>query len=188
MRYKNLIPWIAPLALLFLSVTAKAQLTFDKPKEKPPLSNPYTVNMARPELTKATEDVLKGCKIEMDTVQTNLEKGRFITKPWIFVKGLNTRTDLEYVSRLPASEARNWLRGRYYLEIILLPFDSKTSQLQVIAHIEGQMVDGVGTKWVESPSNGRIEDEVLRALAGKILGLDLNPKPNMKRRIMDCEF
>ncbi len=174
---------------LFVVVnSAHAQINFGKPKEQPPLPNPYTINLPRADVSKAVQEILQSCTIEIDTEKTNVTKGNFVTKSWVFTKGLNTRTDLEYVSNLPAGESRNWLKGRYALEINVLPLDEKRSQLQVIARIQGQMADVVGSKWVESTSNGRVEEEAIRAIAGKILGLDLNPKPNMKRRLMGCEF
>lgn len=188
MRLKLEFLLVAIFAVLILSVSASAQFVFDKPKEKPPLDNPYTINVARADVIKSIQEVIQTCKIEIDPDNTKLEKGLFVTKPWIFTKGLNVKNDLEHVSNLPASDSRNWLKGRYYLEITVLPLDDKRSQIQVAAHIQGQMVDVGMTKWVDSPSNGYIEDESLRGLAGKIIGLDLNPKPNMKRRLMACEY
>lgn len=175
--------------ILFVSVnSAQAQINFGKAKEAPPLPNPYTINLPRADVTKAVQEILQSCTIEIDTEKTNITKGNFVTKPWVFTKGLNIRTDLEHVSILPAGESRNWLKGRYALEINVLPLDEKRSQLQIIARIQGQMADVAGTKWIESASNGKLEEEAIRAIAGKILGLDLNPKPNMKRRLMGCEF
>lgn len=186
MKYKS-IAFAFVLTFVFLA-TAKAQIVFDKPKDKPPLDNPYTINVPREQIVREIQEVLQTCKIVLDTEKTKLEKGRFVTKPWIFSQGVNVKTDLEHVSRLPAGDARSWIKGRYALEINILPLDEKRSQLQVSAYIQGQIADMAGTKWIESQSNGDIEDDTLRGLAGKILGLDLSKKTNGKRRIMNCEF
>lgn len=168
--------------------TISAQIVFDKPKEKPPLDNPYTINLSREQITRELQEVLQGCKITMDVEKTKVERGHFVTKSFVFTQGLNVKTDLENVARLPAGDARSWLKGRYTLEINILPLDEKRSQLQVIAYIQGQIADLAGTKWIDSPSNGKLEDETMRGLAGKIIGLDLGKKENAKRRIMNCEF
>lgn len=184
-------PRLIAIAIVFTFVfvaAAHAQIVFDRPKEKLPLDNPYTINVPREQIAREIQEVLQSCKITLDTEKTKVEKGRYVTKPWVFTQGLNVRTDLEHVARLPAGEARSWLKGRYTLEINILPLDEKRSQLQIIAYIQGQIADMAGTKWIDSPSNGSLEDEVMRGLAGKIIGLDLGKKENGKRRIMNCEF
>jgi hypothetical protein len=186
MRLKLIV--LAFALLVLVSSATLSQINFGKPKDTPPLDNPYTVNVSREEITKQIQEVLQTCNIEIDKQKTNVEKGRFVTTPWLFTRGVNTKTDLLNVSNLPAADARNWLKGRYTLEINILPLDDKRSQLQVITYIQGQMADVVGTKWVESPSNGKIEDDTLRGLAGKILGLDLSRKKNGKHLLMNCEY
>jgi hypothetical protein len=170
------------------SLAAQAQIVFDRPKTEPPLDNPYTLNVAREQIIKTVEEVLKSCAMTLDAAKTKPAEGRYHTAPVVFTKGVNARTDLEHVSNPAASEARNWLRGRVALEIVVLPLDEKRSQLQVVAHIEGQVAEMTGSRWVEAPSNGRLEDEVLRGLAGKILGLDLGLKKGSARRLLTCEY
>ncbi len=186
MRFKFIAPVLACGVLLSFAISA--QIIIGKPKEVPDLDNPYTLNIPREEIAKQIQDVLQSCNIEVDKERTKVEKGQFVTKVWQFTQGLNAKTDLQNVSNLPAADARNWLKGRYRLEINILPLDEKRSQLQVITYIQGQMADVVGTKWIDSPSNGKIEDETLRGLAGRILGLDLSRKKNGKHRLMDCEY
>jgi hypothetical protein len=167
---------------------AWAQIQFDRPKTEPPLPNPYTINVARDQVIKTTQEVFKTCSVPIDEEKSKSAEGRLITKYFVFTKGVNARNDLAHVSNLPASEVRNWMQGRYYLEIIVLPLDEKRTQLQVIARIQGQIGDVLGNKWIDSPSNGVLEDEVLRGLAGKILGVDLSLKGNNKRRLLNCEY
>lgn len=186
MRIKLIISSIAVIVLF--SVAAQAQISFGKPKDIPSLDNPYTVNVPRDEIAKQIQEVLQTCNITLDKEKSKLERGRFVTTSWLFTRGVNAKTDLQNVSNLPAADARNWLKGRYTLEINILPLDEKRSQLQVIAYIQGQMADVAGTKWVDAPSNGTVEDDTMRGLAGKILGLDLSRKKNGKHRLMNCEY
>ncbi len=187
MRNSSRLLFVTAFVGIILSTSVSAQIVIGKPKPKPPLDNPYTVNLPRAEVSQQLQDSLQSCKIELDTA-TKIEAGRFVTKPYIFTRGLNTKTDLEYVSNLPAGDSRNWIKGRYYLEILALPLDDKRSQIQIIAHIQAQMADGLTTKWVESPSNGKLEDEVLRGLASRLLGIDLSAKGNGRHRLMGCEY
>jgi hypothetical protein len=59
----------------------------------------------------------------------------------------------------------------------------------VTALIQGKIADPLrSNQWIDGQSNGMLEDEVLRGLAGKILGIDLSFKGNNKRRILSCEY
>jgi hypothetical protein len=173
------------------ATTARAQFIWDKPKTEPPLENPYTVGASREQILKTATEVLKTCAVPIDETLTKPAEGRIVTKYEVFSRGITVRADLEHVSNPPASETRNWTRARYSLEVIALPLDEKKSQLQVIAHIQGMVNDFSGSKWIDVPSNGRLEDEVLRGLAGKILGIDLSIKTSSGRsgrRIFNCEY
>lgn len=179
-----------PLFLLAcLTTTAGAQIRFDRPKAEAPLDNPYTMGVPREQIVQNVRDVLKGCgiKIREDAGQSN---GRIVTEPIVFARGVTTRNNLEYLAAMPSSDVRNWLQGRFHLEITALPLDQKRSQLYVVAHIEGRYADpGSGAVWVEGQSNGRLEDEILRGLAGKILGIDLSLKTaTNERRILNCTY
>ena len=179
--------------VLFLSLgvadIAMAQIRFDRPKSEAPLNNPYTMGVPREQIIGNVREVLKGCGINIreDAGQSN---GRLVTDPIVFARGVTTRSNLEYLAVMPSSEVRNWQQGRFHLEITALPLDQKRSQLYVVAHIEGRYSDpSRGAVWIEGQSNGRLEDEVLRGLAGKILGIDLSLKTaTNERRILGCTF
>jgi hypothetical protein len=110
----------------------------------------------------------------------------------VFTRGVTVKADLEHLAKMPAGEIRNWQQGRWRLEISALPLDGKRSQISVIANIEGKLADASGANpWVEGQSNGTLEDEVLRGLAGKILGIDLSVKVSSgrpTRRLLSCEY
>lgn len=176
--------------VLMLGVdVARAQFTFDKPKAEPPLPNPYTMSVLREPILDAAREVLKSCAIPIDEDLSKANVGKIITKAVVFSRGITVRTDLEYLAEMPASAVRNWSQARYALEIVALPVDQKKSQLQVNAIIQGRAVDADGSlKWVEGKSNGRLEDEFIRGLAGKILGIDLSLKGKSQRRLLNCEY
>lgn len=183
------------LAVAFLTVSAtsaSAQFTFDKPKTEPPLENPYTMSVPREKILETIRDVLKTCSLQIDETLSKPNEGKIVTKSVSFSKGVTTKSDLEYLATLPAGDVRNWVQGRYALEITALPLDEKRSQLAIVANIQGRVADVLNpNKWIDCQSNGRLEDDVLRGLAGKILGLDLSLKTSSgrsNRRILTCEY
>lgn len=178
--------------MIFSAVTAQAQLTFDRPKTEPPLENPYTISIPREKILDGVREILKTCSIPIDENLSKPSEGKIVTKPVSFTRGVTTKTDLEYLSALPAGDVRNWVQGRYALEITALPLDQTRSQLLVGANIQGRIADVLNpNKWIDCQSNGRLEDEVIRGLAGKILGIDLSLKSSSgrsSRRILNCEY
>lgn len=181
---------LASLFLLsLLAFEARAQLRFDKPKTEPPLDNPYTLGVAREQIVESAREILKTCAIQIDEELSRPAEGRLITKNVIFARGVTAKSDLEHLAQMPAAEVRDWQQGRFRLEITALPLDGKKSQLQVTAMIQGKIADPLrSNQWIDGQSNGMLEDEVLRGLAGKILGIDLSLKGNNKRRILSCEY
>jgi len=183
------------LSLFFIacsSFDARAQIQFDRPKTEPPLDNPYTIGVPREQILQTVREVFKTCAIQIDDTLSKPSEGKIITKSVVFTRGVTTKADLEHLATMPAGEVRNWQQGRWRLEITALPLDGKRSQLLVTAYIQGKLADAAGASlWVEGQSNGTLEDEVLRGLAGKVLGIDLNVKVSSgrpTRRILNCEY
>jgi hypothetical protein len=137
-------------------------------------------------------EVFKTCAIDIDDTLSKPGDGKIVTKSLVFTRGVTAKADLEHLATIPAGDVRNWQQGRFRLEITALPLDGKRSQLLVNTHIEGKVADvSSGSQWVEAQSNGSLEDEVLRGLAGKILGIDLSVKVSSgrpSRRILSCEY
>lgn len=183
------------LSLLFIvccSFDARAQLQLDRPKTEPPLDNPYIINAPREQILQTVREVLKGCAIQVDDTLSKPNEGKIVTNSIVFTRGVTAKADLEHLAAMPAGEVRNWRQGRWRLEISALPLDDKRSQLSVTAHIEGKVADASGaTLWIAGQSNGALEDEALRGLAGRILGIDLSVKVSSgrpTRRILNCEY
>ena len=184
---------LALVCLICWSVATPAQIEFDKPKNKKPLPTPFTINATRDEILDAARAIFKSCKIPYEEmVERVLPVGdKLVTKHIVFTKGVNTRTDLAHYAELPAGDLHAWTAGRVYLEIIALPLAAKRSQISIVAHFQGRtagIMTGGKEEWVAHPSNRRLEDEVLRGLAGKLLGLDLSIDGDGRRRMLDCEY
>ena len=180
------------LFMVFCSFDARAQLQLDRPKTDKPLDNPYIINAPREQILQTVREVLKNCAIQVDDTLSKPSEGKIVTKSVVFTRGVTTKTDLEHLAKMPAGEIRNWQQGRWSLEISSLPLDERRSQLSVSAHIEGKLIDATGgAQWIEGQSNGSVEDEALRGLAGRILGIDLSIKVSSgrpTRRILGCDY
>jgi hypothetical protein len=180
------------LFITFCSFEARAQIQLDRPKTEPRLDNPYVIHAPREQILQTVREVFKACAIEVDDTLSKPSEGKIVTKSVVFTRGVTAKADLEHLARMPAGEVRNWQQGRWFLEVSALPLDEKRSQLSVSAHIEGKVIDAAGgAQWIEGQSNGSLEDEALRGLAGRILGIDLSVKVSSgrpTRRILSCEF
>jgi len=180
------------LFITFCSFDARAQIQLDRPKTEPPLDNPYVIHAPREQIMQTVREVFKACAIEIDDTLSKPNEGKIVTKSIVFTRGVTARADLDHLAKMPAGEVRNWQQGRWRLEVSALPLDDKRSQLSVNAHIEGKVIEASGgVQWIEGQSNGSLEDEALRGLAGRILGIDLSIKASSgrpTRRILSCEY
>lgn len=174
------------------STSVFAQLTFDKPKTEPNLANPYTMGSKREDVMKTALEIFKACDFPIDEANTNVKEGKITTKAVLYTRGVTARNDLEHLAEMPASRVRNWVQGRFSLEVLSLPIDPLRTQLQVTARISGRVGDVAGETWLEGVSNGNLEDEVIRGIAGQTLGIDLARSSSRatkgKRRILNCEY
>ena len=180
------------LFITFCSFDARAQIQLDRPKTERPLDNPYVIHAPREQIMQTVREVFKACAIEIDDTLSKPNEGKIVTKSVVFTRGVTARADLDHLAKMPAGEVRNWQQGRWRLEVTALPLDDKRSQLSVSAHIEGKVIEASGgVQWIEGQSNGSLEDEALRGLAGRILGIDLSVKASSgrpTRRILSCEY
>lgn len=176
------------------SLTATAQLQLDRPKRAEPLPSPFTLGLPREQILETARLVLKRCDIAFEPQQRPILplEDKLLTEQLYFAEGVNSRSDLGYYANLPAADVRVWTGGRVRLEISALPLDERRSQLQITARLQGRVAP-IGEyardeQWVDISSNGRLEDEVLRGLAGKMLGIDLSVDQDGRRRLLKCEY
>ncbi|MFN7945134.1 MAG: hypothetical protein U0Z53_07265 [Blastocatellia bacterium] len=186
------------LALCWLTMvlsTAQAQIEWDKPENTKPLPSPYTIAASRPQIISTARQILNSCGISYQDQSRRIEpiEDKLLTGWMKYADGVTSRTDLAHYANLPrAEETRAWVEGRVRIAIRALPLDEHRSQIVIEAFPQGRAAPIVGpdrsARWIDLESNGRLEDEVLRGLAGKILGLDLSIDHNGRRRILKCEY
>jgi hypothetical protein len=161
--------------LVAISATAVAQIQFDKPKVQPRLPNPSMISATRDELISVTKQMFEGREVPLDKEDCNQLSGEctLISKPVIFIKGITTRSQLEHYCEVPASNVKNWVRGRYTLRVQITPASPKTTQVGVYANFEG-MTDGFSgnNEWVPLRSKGELEDKFLRCIQDRASGGD----------------
>lgn len=156
------------------AMMAIGQIQFDRPKTEKPLPNPSIVNAPRDELMTLTKQILETREIPIERENCDPTNGEctLVSKPVIFIKGIQTKSQLEHYAEVPAANVRNWSRGRYVLRIQISPATPKTAQVGVYARFEG-MSDGViGNEWVPLTSKGQLEDNLLRCIISRTQGGD----------------
>ena len=119
--------------------------------------------------------MLETREIPLDKEDCNAITGEctLISKPVIFIKGIQTKSQLEHYAEVPAADVRNWVSGRYVLRIQISPASPKTSQVAVYTRFEGRTTDGaMGSQWVPLTSKGELEDKILRCIQDRVLGGD----------------
>ncbi|MCS7078629.1 MAG: hypothetical protein NZ585_01075 [Chloracidobacterium sp.] len=151
---------------------AAGQISWGRGKErKPMLPNPYTFNVPRDTLLEAVKQVLSDRELVIDEKLSAEKPGRLVTKPVVFTRGaLTSGANLEFIARRPGGANFTWVRGRYALEIEALPLDPQRTRLTVYARIEGEYQTETGGVWVECPSRGVKENEILEAIIKHLNG------------------
>lgn len=162
-------------ALLTFALTAVAQIQFDRPKGQEKLPNPSMIAATRDELVTVTKQMFEAREVPLDKEDCNALTGECTiqSKQVVFVRGTTTRSQLEHYAEVPASNLKNWGRGRYTLRILITPASPKTTQVSVNATFEG-MTDGFsGTnEWLRLASKGELEDKFLRCIQDRASGGD----------------
>lgn len=154
--------------VLTFASTILPQWTFDRYKPPKPLPNPYTVQATRDQLVSAISQVMEEKSIPSDNQESKPEEGTIVSKAFIFSKGINAKNDLAYFAEVPAKEVREWTKGRIAYTINIQPVDPARSTIAVYARIEGYSQGVLGTEWIECPSNGLMEDQLLRSVLDKL--------------------
>ncbi len=151
---------------------AAGQISWGRGREKKPmLPNPYTFNVPRDTLLEAVKHVLSDRELVVDEQLSAEKPGRLVTKPVVFTRGaLTSGANLEFIARRPGGGNFTWVRGRYALEIEVTSLDPQRTRLTVYARIEGEYQTETGGIWVECPSRGVKENEILEAVVKYLNG------------------
>jgi hypothetical protein len=115
-------------------------------------------------------------RIELD----DRKGGRIITRPYEFITGSLTSSEVDKVAIKQDTLTSNWLKARYAVEAVLEIVSPTETLVTIRIHIEALNRDLDGTeKWVPLDSLGTIERRVLGKISIKLLG---NDAPVTKRK------
>ncbi len=164
------------LVIFFLcaATLAVAQIQWDRPKSAQRLPNPMILSAPRDELLTLAKQVLETREIPIEREDCNSNNGEctLISKPIIFIKGIQTRSQLEHYAEVPAAKVRSWSKGRYVLRIQISPASPSSAQVGVYAKFEG-MSESLGlSEWVPMLSKGEMENLLLLCLQNRLQGGD----------------
>ncbi|HWS56100.1 MAG TPA: hypothetical protein VN228_18310 [Pyrinomonadaceae bacterium] len=137
----------------------------------PPVPNPYRFTVPNDVLTKAVIELMGERRMILDEPSSKPAEGLLISQPFTFTRGsVVTASELNRVAEVPATEVRNWTRGRYTMIVEVQPIDGTTTNVSVNARIEGRSEGVIGTDWVTLRSNGTAEEQFLKDLVVKVTG------------------
>jgi len=125
------------------------------------------------------DQVINVTRAVMDDMGFNVERddrkgGRINTRPYEFITGTLTLSELEKVAVRKDTQSDNWLRARYKVEAVVEIVSPKETMLTVTADIEGLNRDMDGTeKWIQLDSLGAVERRVLGRISVKLLGAEI---------------
>ena len=162
------------LVCLFLSVTAAAQIQFDRPKTAKPLPNPSIMDATRDETVTIVKQMMETREIPIDHEDCNATTGEctIVSKPIIFTKGITAKSQLQHYSEMNNRDPRNYSKGRYVLRFQIAPATTRTAQIGAYARFEGLTDGAAGQEWIQLTSRGELEDLMLRCVQDRISGGD----------------
>ncbi len=157
----------AIVALLALAVPVVSGQT-PKPSQPDPVKflNKYEVvfNVVRSVL------IDSGYSIELE----DRKGGRIVTKPYEFITGSLTSSEVDKVALKKDTITGDWIRARYVLEALIEIVTPTQTMLTVRTRFEGLNRDIDGTeKWVPLESLGVIEKRIMGKVSMKLLGNEL---------------
>jgi len=157
----------AATALFLLCVAAPLAAQ----QQKPDLPDPIKFMNTYDQVVNVTRAVLDdmGFDIERD----DRKGGRITTRPYEFITGSLTLSELEKVAVRKETASGNWIKARYKIEAVIEIVSQKETMVTINADVEGLSRDVDGTeKWIKLDSLGAVERRVLGRISVKLLGTD----------------
>lgn len=137
----------------------------------PPIPNPYRFTVPNDVLTKAVLELMAERRMILDEPTSKPAEGLLISQPFTFTRGsVVTASELNRVAEVPATDVRNWTRGRYTMIVEVQPIDGTATNVSVNARIEGRSDGVTGAEWVSLRSNGTAEEQFINDLVIKVTG------------------
>jgi len=112
--------------------------------------------------------VLNEMGLKIETVDRG--NGRIISKPYEFITGSLSGSELAKIAHLPEVHANAvWVRGRYTVEVVTEIIQGNENKVTVLVSPQGLKRDLAGKEdWVDWASNGSIERRILGRLSVKL--------------------
>ncbi len=167
--------WTAQVAILSvlmaLASSAFAQI------QKPSLPDPIKFINKRDMVMRASRAVLEelGYRIELE----DQKNGRLVTRPYEFVSGSLTSSEIDKIASKTDSMTGSWLRATYVIEATFDTITSTETMVTVRTQMQGLNRESDGTeKWIPLQSLGSVEKRVLGKISMKLLGTEPQFKDN----------
>lgn len=158
-------------ALMAFASLASAQL------QKPSLPDPIKFINKRDLVMRASRAVMEdlGYRIELE----DPKNGRLVTRPYEFISGALTSSEIDKVATKTDSITGSWLRATYVVEATFEVVTPTETLVTVRTQMQGLNRESDGTeKWVPLQSLGSVEKRVLGKISMKLLGTQPEFKDN----------
>ncbi len=156
---------VAALVLCWLPAPLRAQA------QKPNLPDPVKYVNKFDVVWNVVKAVLDdmGFSIELE----DKEAGRLVTKPYEFITGTLTSSELDKVAIKKDTITGNWLKAHYTVEVLLEIVKPTETMVTIHTKMEALNRDVDGTeKWLPVESLGVYERRILGKISMKLLGND----------------
>lgn len=116
-----------------------------------------------------------GYRIELDDPQG----GRLVTRPYEFVSGALTSSEVDKVANKTDTITGSWLRAQYVVEAAFEALSPTETMVTIRTQMQALNRDVSGTeKWVTVQSLGSVEKRIQGKISMKILGFEPEFKDN----------
>jgi hypothetical protein len=144
---------------------------------KPSLPDPLRFLEKRDLVMRASRAVLEqlGYQIELEDMQG----GRLVTRPYEFVSGALTSSEIDKIGIKNDIITGSWLRAHYTVEALFEVVSPTETLVTVRTKMEALNRDADGTeKWMPVQSLGSVEKRILSKISLKLLGTEPAFKDN----------
>jgi len=153
--------------MVFFCFTMPTGAQAQKPDIPDPVKFPYKFDQVANMTRAVLEDM--GLSIELD----NRSEGKITTRPYDFITGSLTASEVDKVAIKKESLTGNWLKARYSAEAVIEIVSPTETMVTISANIEGLRRDVDGTEnWFPMESLGVFERRILGKISVKLLGTE----------------
>jgi hypothetical protein len=156
------------LSVLAIATDPSVQAQTQKPSLPDPVKFVYKFDLVW-NVVRAVLD-----EMEYNTELEDKKAGRITTKPYEFITGSLTSTEVDKVAIKRDTITGSWLKARYIVEVLLEIISPTETMVTVRTRMEALNRDVDGSeKWIPVESLGTFEKRILGKIALKLNGNDL---------------